>query len=65
MTSGTQSAPYKSTSTRRAGKSDVPDCTYEVVQNLVSDNSNHVKGLRGSDRVHQHVPMDANEVFGV
>ena len=36
-----------------------------MVQNLVPDDSNHLKGLPRSHRVHQHVAMNANEVFGV
>jgi len=36
-----------------------------VIQNLISDNLNHLKRLRGSNRVNQHIPMNANEVLRV
>ena len=49
----------------RAGNSARRACTYEVVQNLFPDHSNHVEGLLRGDRVHQHVSMNADEVFRV
>lgn len=39
--------------------------TYQVVQDLVSDDLDHLKGLRRSYRVHKHVPVDPNEVLRV
>lgn len=36
-----------------------------MVENLVSDDPEHVKGLAGSDGVDDHVAMDADEVFRV
>lgn len=36
-----------------------------MVQDLISDDSNHLEGLSRRDRVHQHVTMDADEVLGV
>lgn len=36
-----------------------------MVQDLVSDDSDHVEGLSRSDRIHEHVSMDADEVFRV
>lgn len=36
---------------------------YQVVQQLVTDGSDHLEGLLGRYRVHQHIAMDANEVL--
>jgi hypothetical protein len=39
--------------------------TYEVVEDLVADDSRHFEALLAGDRVDDHVAMDADEVFGV
>lgn len=36
-----------------------------MIQNFVSDNLDHLKGLCRSNRVHEHVAMDPNEMFRV
>ena len=36
-----------------------------MVQDLVSDDSDHLKGLSRSDRIHKHVSVDSDEVLGV
>jgi hypothetical protein len=36
-----------------------------VIQNFVSDNLDHLKGLCRGDRVHEHVAMDPNEMLRV
>jgi hypothetical protein len=38
---------------------------YQVVEDLVSDDLNHLKGLGGCYGIHQHVSMDPNEVLRV
>jgi hypothetical protein len=37
--------------------------TYEVVEDLIPNDRNHIEGLLGCNRVHNHVAMDANEVL--
>ena len=39
--------------------------TYQVVQDLVSDDAHHLEALLAADRVDDHVAVDANEVLGV
>jgi hypothetical protein len=39
--------------------------TYEVVEDLVADDSRHFEALLAGDRVDNHVAMDADEVFRV
>lgn len=39
--------------------------TYEVVQDLVANDAGHFEALLAGHRVHNHVAMDANEVFRV
>lgn len=39
--------------------------TYQVVQDLVSDDAHHLETLLAADRVDDHVAVDANEVLGV
>lgn len=39
--------------------------TYHVVQNLIPDDSDHLKALLASDAVDDHVAVDANEVLAV
>ena len=39
--------------------------TYKMVEDLVAQDADHVKGLLGSDRVNEHVAMNADEMFGV
>lgn len=39
--------------------------TYEVVEDFISNNANHLEGLLGGDRVYQHVAMNADEVLRV
>ena len=36
-----------------------------MIQDLVSDDLNHLKGLRRCDGIHEHVPMDPNEMLRV
>lgn len=36
-----------------------------MVEDLVAQDADHVKGLLGSDRVNEHIAMDADEMFGV
>ena len=36
-----------------------------MVKNLIAKDANHLKGLIGSNRVDEHVAMNADEVFGV
>ena len=38
---------------------------YKVVENLLANERNHVKGCTRRDRVHEHVAMDADKVLGV
>lgn len=39
--------------------------TYQVIQNLVSNNAHHLETLLAANRVDNHVAMNADEVFGV
>jgi len=39
--------------------------THKVVQDLVADDLNHLKGLSGSNRVDQNIAMDTDEVLGI
>jgi hypothetical protein len=39
--------------------------TYEVVEDLVADDTRHLEALLAGDRVDNHVTMDANEVLRV
>ena len=39
--------------------------TYQVVQDLVSDDAHHLEALLAADRVDDHVAVDADEVLGV
>lgn len=39
--------------------------TYEVVKNLVPQDTDHLKRLARGDRVDEHVAMDADEVLGI
>ena len=36
-----------------------------MVQDLVSDDPDHLEGLLRRDRVHEHISMDPNEMLGV
>ena len=36
-----------------------------MIENFIADDTDHVERLPGSHRVDQHVPVDADEVFGV
>jgi hypothetical protein len=36
-----------------------------VVQNLVTDDLYHLERLHRSNRIHQDIPMDPNEVLGI
>lgn len=36
-----------------------------MIEDLVTQDPDHVKGLLGSDRVDEHVPMNANEVLRI
>jgi hypothetical protein len=38
---------------------------YQVVQNLVTDDLYHLERLHRSNRIHQDIPMDPNEVLGI
>ncbi len=38
---------------------------YQVVEDLVTQDPDHLERLLGSDRVDEHVAMDADEVFRV
>jgi len=38
---------------------------YQVVQDLVAKDADYLKGLPGSNRIDEHVAMDADEVLGV
>ena len=39
--------------------------TYQVIQNLVMDDIDHIEGLLRGDRVYEHIPMDADEVLRI
>ena len=39
--------------------------TYKVVQDLIANDARHLKALLGSNRVDNHVAMDADKVLGV
>lgn len=39
--------------------------TYKVVEDLVTENANHVERLLGGDRVDQNIAVNANKVFRV
>lgn len=39
--------------------------TYQVVENLVPNDADHLEALLAADRVDDHVAVDADEVFGV
>lgn len=39
------------------------EMAYQVVEQLVTNGSDHLKGLLGRHRVHQHITMDANEML--
>lgn len=39
--------------------------TYKMIQNLISDNTGHFEALLASDRIHNHVAMDADEMFRI
>lgn len=36
-----------------------------MIQNLIPNNPHHLETLLAADRVHDHVPMDADEVLAV
>ena len=36
-----------------------------MVENFVPNDSDHIKGLPGGNRIHNDIAMDSNEVFGV
>lgn len=36
-----------------------------MIQDFVSDDLNHLKGLRGCYRIHEHIAMDTDEVLRV
>ncbi len=36
-----------------------------MIQNFVSNNLDHLEGLRRSNRVNEHVPMNPNEMLRV
>lgn len=37
--------------------------TYQMIQQLVAQRSDHFEGLLGCHRIHQHVAVNANEVL--
>lgn len=39
--------------------------TYQVVQDFVADDLDHLEGLLGGNGVDEHVPVDADAVAGV
>jgi hypothetical protein len=39
--------------------------TYQVIQNLITNDSDHLEALLTSHRVDDHVPVDANVVLAV
>lgn len=39
--------------------------TYEVIEDLVTDDARHLEALLAGNRVHDQVAMDANEVLGI
>lgn len=39
--------------------------TYQVIEDLITQDADHVKGLARGDGVDEHVAMNADEVFGV
>jgi hypothetical protein len=39
--------------------------TYEVIEDLITNDARHLEALLGSNRVYNHVAMDANEMLGV
>jgi hypothetical protein len=38
------------------------DYTYEVVQDLVANDGDHLEGLRGGDAIDEEVPVQADEL---
>jgi hypothetical protein len=41
------------------------ECTYEVIEDLVPNDARHLEALLRSNRVDNHVAVDANEMLGV
>jgi hypothetical protein len=39
--------------------------TYQVIQDLIANDARHLEALLGSDRVDNHVAMNANKVLRV
>ena len=37
--------------------------TYQVIQDLIANDARHLEALLGSDRVDNHVAMNANKVL--
>ena len=44
---------------------DVGGETYEVVEDLITNDARHLEALLAGDRVDNHVAMDTNKVLGV
>lgn len=38
---------------------------YKVIENLITQYADHLKGLLGGERVNKHVAVDTDEVLGV
>lgn len=43
----------------------IEGATYEVIENLIANDTRHLKALLASDRVHNHVSMNADKVLRV
>lgn len=67
MTMGTQSTAYVVEESAMGARNEKESSgeTYEVVEDLVTDNARHLEALLACDRVDNHVAVDANEVLGV
>ena len=73
ITSGTQSAPCFCDQTQRPSSGIRPRmkpismerASYQMIENLVPDNTNHLKCLARCDRVNEHVAMYTNEMLRV
>lgn len=44
---------------------DLAYAAYQMVEDLVSDDGHHVKGHPRTDRVYNHVAMDADEMLRI
>jgi len=63
---GTQSAPYKfKEMVSVEGLNAMVDLvkTYEMVENLIAEDADHVEGLLRGDRVYQDIAVNTDEVF--